>query len=520
MERGTFYRRVAYLICIAMLLLPLSYLAQPSAAGKPGASGGGGLLARMRSDYHLSQTNLGELDPASETIKLASLGMHGVAANILWLKSNEYKMKQNWTALSATLEQITKLQPNFIAVWRHQAWNLAYNVSVEFDDYRDRYDWVKRGIKFLRDGIDYNLREPRLWWDHGWFIGYKIGRSDEHKQFRKLFLADDDYHGDRPIEERDNWLVGRESFLEAQRLVDDEGVILRGMNPVLFHINPTMWLLNYAAQQEEEGQFADAIKHWQRAQADLLRYEARELPGPDSKPLRLRDYAPVLERQQKLLDELEALDPGLQERMRQEKIAGLSADERAAYLKPDEERNDQEHRLAADAAGKVFVTHEEVGRRIDPDKRSASGLNPEELATQISELRIQASILDSYRTQVNLDYWLTRCEAESDPLAVEARKAIFEGNEAYDRLELALARQKFEEGIAGWRKVLDKYPSTVTDAITGSELMEMIKRYRAILRQDGITELPDDFLLNDIVAEHEPRDPTPRESEIPKQPKE
>lgn len=520
MERNTFLRRVAYLICIAALLLPLSYLAQPSAAGKAGAGGsGGGVLSQMRAENHLSQTNLGELDPASETIKLASLGMHGVAANILWMKSNEYKMKQDWTSLSATLEQITKLQPNFIAVWRHQAWNLAYNVSVEFDDYRDRYDWVKRGIRFLREGIDYNIREPRLWWDHGWFIGYKIGRADEHKQFRKLFVADDDYHGDRPVEERDNWLVGRESFLEAQRLVDNEGVILRGMNPILFHIHPTMWLLNYAAQEEEEGKFDNAVKNWQRALADLNQYEARELPGPENRPLRLRDYATVMEEQAKLKAELEALDPGLQKRIEEEKIAGLSPDERAAYLKPWEDRNEQESRLAGEAGGKVFVTVDEVGRRVDPAKRSPSGKSGAQIAARLAELSALGSILDGYRTQVNLDYWLTRCKAESDPMAVAARRAIFEGNEAYDRLELVVARKKYEEGIADWRKVLDKYPSTVTDSITGTELMEMINRYRAILRQDGVTELPADFPLADIVAEHEPRNPT-GSAQIPQQPAE
>ena len=63
--------------------------------------------------------------------------MRGVAANILWKKANDCKMKKDWTNLSATLKQITKVEPNFIGTWRFQAWNLSYNVSAAFDDYHD-----------------------------------------------------------------------------------------------------------------------------------------------------------------------------------------------------------------------------------------------------------------------------------------------------------------------------------------------------------------------------------------------
>ena len=84
-----------------------------------------------------------------------------------------------WTNLTATLEQLAKLQPNFITFWQFQSWNLTYNVSVEFDDYHDRYYYVRRGIEFLRDGERYNVDHPRLLWDLGWFIGQKVGRADE-----------------------------------------------------------------------------------------------------------------------------------------------------------------------------------------------------------------------------------------------------------------------------------------------------------------------------------------------------
>ena len=101
-------------------------------------------------------------------------------------KANDYYVKKDWTNRAATLNQITKIQPNFVNVWLNQAWNVSYNISVQFDDYRERYRWVIKGCDFLKEGIQYNNRQPRLPWELGWMISWKLGKSDEHKQFRQL----------------------------------------------------------------------------------------------------------------------------------------------------------------------------------------------------------------------------------------------------------------------------------------------------------------------------------------------
>ena len=129
------------LVGIVALLLPLSLLSQPADTEGPG-----GMLARMRAERGLSQANLGEIDPTSETMRFATLGLKNVAVALLWDRANHYKKVEDWANLSATLEQMTKLQPNFYSVWDFQAHNLSYNISVEFDDYRDRYAWVIKGI--------------------------------------------------------------------------------------------------------------------------------------------------------------------------------------------------------------------------------------------------------------------------------------------------------------------------------------------------------------------------------------
>ena len=181
---------------IALFLLPIAALSQPAAIdpGKPGQLGRRQAGAAARGQYNIAQAELGEIDPASETMKLSTLGLRGVAANILWGWANYYKKIEDWDKLEMTVNQIIRLQPNFVEVWDFQAHNLSYNVSVEFDDYRMRYQWVKKGIEFLILGSHYNRDEPGILRQVGWFTGQKIGRADEHKQFRRLFRDDKDFH--------------------------------------------------------------------------------------------------------------------------------------------------------------------------------------------------------------------------------------------------------------------------------------------------------------------------------------
>ena len=79
----SFVRKIVYLAAIVVLLVPLYLLSRPATPARQGGEGSpGGLLARIRDKEKLSQAQLGQIDPTSETIKLATLGMRGVAATL------------------------------------------------------------------------------------------------------------------------------------------------------------------------------------------------------------------------------------------------------------------------------------------------------------------------------------------------------------------------------------------------------------------------------------------------------
>lgn len=488
------------LVGIAALLVPLSALSQPADSKSEG-----GKLARLRRDYDLSQADLGEIDPSSETIRLATLGLKPAAVALLWDRANHYKKVEDWTNLSATLEQMTKLQPNFYSVWDYQAHNLSYNISVEFDDYHERYAWVMKGIEFLRQGISYNQFEPRLLGRMGWFIGQKIGRADEKVQYRRLFRADDDFHDrDRPGRtqpERDNWLVGNEKYHAGQRLADS-GVPLK-TTALIFHSEPMMTMINYARALEDDGVFGEAARAgWERAKREMLDFAQRQIPTTWDVPIRLGLKEDEEARASRINEELERLLPGRFKEMEDKAYASLPDDQKAALQVPPMDRTDAQARLAMLADQARQVSWPIVARDAPADVREKA----RELARQWLEASETAEIIDRYREIVNFDFWRATCEVEETEPALRAREQTWIAKKEFEAARLQPARKAFEESFAAWREVLDASTVIRNDAITTEDINGYITEYRRVLEQLD-EPFPKPFVLQDVIDRSLPAAP-------------
>ena len=302
----TLGRKLIYLVVLVAMLIPLYLLGQP-AGGKGDL---GGRLSVMRHEYNIAESDLGEISPASETMKLASLGLRGVAATLLWNKAHKYRVLHEWDRLKATLNNIALLQPHFDKVWEHQAHNLAYNVSTEFDDYRQRYEMVREGTEFLTRGVRQNTNAPRLVWYTGWFYGAKMGMSDEKTQFRRLFADDEVLHESLleqniavdspeargPLGKPDNWLVGRLWLNHGYELVDS-GVKIRRQTPLNFYETGPKWRIKHAEAIEREGILDESAQNaWQMAAEDWSAFGNRSIPTTSPFTIKL-DLLDELKRQ-------------------------------------------------------------------------------------------------------------------------------------------------------------------------------------------------------------------------------
>lgn len=533
-QNQSLVRKVAYITAIALLLIPLSRLSEPSTltrtkdekTGAPGKTVGspGGTLARMRAANGLAPAELGEIDPASATMKFATLGMRPVAVSWLWHKANEYKKFKDWDKLEATVEQIIRLQPNDLEVWDFQAHNLSYNVSVEFDDYRYRYAWVKNGIGFLVQGTEYNRDEPGLLNQIGWFTGQKIGRSDEAKQFRRLFKDDKEFHKEflsagvdvdqfaaKGFDAKpDNWLVARLWYDKAVDAARNSGRPIRGKTPLLFYSGGPMSLINGAAAIEKDGHFGErALTAWEMAadtwyggdrDATELReivYGNRSIPTSAGFDIRLNDAEEVQQRIKVATEELDKLAPGAREKLTADKKAALPEDMRTALDLPESKLTSEQHTLRYNANQQITVQHAEVAKTV----KGADRVRAFQLADQLEAETKLLQYINIYRNIVNFDYWRQRCKAEREPRMLAARQAVFDADRQLELGQNFAAIQKlYEDAWESFAKIFADYPDLMANPET-EELVESVERYRDLLGQLD-KPFPTEFVLNDMLEKH------------------
>lgn len=499
MNRRSFIRKIIYIAAIGLLLVPLSYYSQPATVGAGNEAQGGGKLAQLRQEQGISEASLGEIDPAGETIKLATLGLRGVAVAMLWEKAKTSQMKEDWDGLQSTLDQLTKLEPHFLTFWRHQAWNVSYNISVEWDDYRDRYRWVKEGIKLLLQGRRYNELEPLLTYDIGWTTAQKMGVADEKAQYRRLFREDDDpefpNHRLRPQNRRDNWLVGQEYYLDAIRLVEDRGASIHRMNPLVFYSEPAMCQIDYAIAVEEDGVFEEKAKvAWTDAADFWQKYGAREMVAPFGEKYRLSEQEDLEQRASELTLELEGLAPGLRQKIVEERKAKLPADERVLVETPLETLPEEDRYKAFTLVQGLAVSHKDLAARVEGANHDPAV----KLAEEVTALQQKAQLVNHERDVVNYKYWRLRCAAEKTDSALKARQLLYLGKELYDKTDLERARETYEEAFRQWRKVVDEFPDMVDDHVGGSSMEDAFKGYYDVLQQLD-EPFPKDFPIKDVM---------------------
>ena len=105
-------------------------------------------------------------------------GFRGLISNLLWTRASQLQEDDKFFEMAQLSDWITKLEPHFSQVWAHEAWNMAYNISVKFKDFPDRWRWVQNGIELLRDeGLRYNPDDVLIHRELAWFFQHKMGAN-------------------------------------------------------------------------------------------------------------------------------------------------------------------------------------------------------------------------------------------------------------------------------------------------------------------------------------------------------
>jgi len=159
------------------------------------------VIDRAATRYDISETNLGKVDMGGSISRFVLSSFRGPLVCGLWWEVNTLQEKHDYKQLELLLTALTKLQPHYKGPWQYQGWNLAYNVSVEFDRIQDKYFYVSKGLRWLANGEEVNrlklydpdspdemrlIGDPEMRSIIGQYLSGKMYFADEKDTFRPL----------------------------------------------------------------------------------------------------------------------------------------------------------------------------------------------------------------------------------------------------------------------------------------------------------------------------------------------
>ena len=524
-----FIRKIIYIACIGALLIPLSLVSRPETRNADGdIKDAGGVLSMLREKNNHSQAKMSEIDPASETMKLASLGLRGVAVNMLWMQAMDHKKKENYDKLASTLQALTKIQPNFVKVWEYQAHNLAYNVSMEFDDYEYRYSWVKKGLAFLKQGMPFNKRDHRMPSKLGFFTGNKMGKSDEKLSFRRMFRKDDEFHQemsthiapdlyDQLSYGPDSWKMAYQWYAYSRNMVEKDSCPQREPDMMFYMYRPAQ-LRNQGLALQEEFRSDEIIQEvWREASDEWTGYGNEEISNTQGITISLEkiaDYESDIEAQRRIIDEL--VPPGTRAEIMEDLMneAQLTDSQKAVMAMDPAERNDEENALARGISRFLNDSAKGLDLTIAREAKEENRTRADRAALEIQRLLEQMRTTDKSANTINYRYWKARNRSESTQMTIAARQSLFDAREMwrksiyddeYDFDYKTKTKSITNQGaislyltaFSKWTEVLEDYPE-LKDGAFADQLIDAVKEYQDMLNVTN-REWPDDFPLQSFV---------------------
>ena len=524
-----FIRKIIYIACIGALLIPLSLVSRPETRDADGdIDDPGGVLSMLRENNNLSQAKMSEIDPASETMKLASLGLRGVAVNMLWMQAMDHKKKENYDKLASTLQALTKIQPNFVKVWEYHAHNLAYNVSMEFDDYEYRYSWVKKGLAFLKQGMPFNKRDHRMPSKLGFFTGNKMGKSDEKLSFRRMFRKDDEFHQemsthiapdlyDQLSYGPDSWKMAYQWYAYSRDMVEKDSCPQREPDMMFYMYRPAQ-LRNQGLALQEEFRSDEIMQEvWREASDEWTGYGNEEISNTQGITVSLEkiaDYESDIEAERRIIDEL--VPPGTRAEIMDDLMdeAKLTESQKAVMAKDPAERNDEENALARGISRFLNDSAKGLDLTIAREAKEEDRTQADRAALEIQRLLEQIRTSDKSASTINYRYWKARNRSESTQMTIAARQSLFDAREMwrksiyddeYDFDYKTKTKSITNQGaislyltaFSKWSEVLDDYPE-LKDGAFADQLIDAVKEYQDMLNVTN-REWPDEFPLQSFV---------------------
>lgn len=151
------------------------------------------LQQKYHSRQDISVASLENMPPWIAFSSVALGGFKSLLVNVLWVRIFDLQENDRYFELLQMSDWLTDLQPDMTNTWKFQVWNISYNVLARFTKPKDRYRWLKQGIRLLRDkAIFYNPKNVELYQELALLFELKMSLDHDayHLSYKKLWALD------------------------------------------------------------------------------------------------------------------------------------------------------------------------------------------------------------------------------------------------------------------------------------------------------------------------------------------
>ncbi len=204
-------------------------------------------------------------DLPSKAVTLILGGFRGPYVVYLWVRVEEEKHEKVHFDLIDRYTKIAALQSDYPEMWVFHGWNLAWNVSVQWQSMERKYQWIRRGAEFMREGHRQNPRSARILTELGRLYSEKLGKSQEAFYYRERV---------REEEGRSPFLIAYEWYDLARKVNDRYDSLGRGLSEPVVYSQACHNLSYYATALTQRAY--DAFQQSMDAREDAREDEARQ----------------------------------------------------------------------------------------------------------------------------------------------------------------------------------------------------------------------------------------------------
>jgi hypothetical protein len=354
-------------------------------------------------------------------------------------------------------------------------------------------------IDYLVRGTKYNQKKPILEYDLGHYVGNKLGKFDEKKQYRELFRKDTDFHNyftenglavetnalgydQRP----DHWRVGKLWFNKAVASYQSGNRIAK--TPHLLYCYSPLWQMYYGEAIQTEGILDDRSKFaWEQGGREWAEYGRMSIPWSGDGQIKLLETRLEMEKINELKSIFDEKTLGIAKTISSRRLERLDEATKTLLKKPEEEQTPEERE-------KIFATNQ----ALKPSYQQVVAECPKEvqaallqIVTELSQREERLRITEIYRSNVNYSYWADRATAEQKNYTVDARRLLFEADKLIDLGDVKGALDNYDKAWVLWDEAFRRYPILIEEEV-GDSVFKAIRRYNKLTEEENTP----DFVLH------------------------